>query len=301
MRVRPALRLLLLTGALGWWLASTEIVRAEPLSPEVTAPADLPEAASEDAFDDDDDWLFGPDDGPDPAERDPMETFNRGVFRLNEGVYKWIVDPLSRAYEWAMPAPARRAVTRGFRNLDEPVIFLNDVLQLAPRDASESLGRFLINSTVGLAGLFDPASRLGMPGHHTDFGETLAVYSTPSGPYFVIPVLGPATIRDAVGAAVDGLLSPDLWVLASTSTVALNTGNGFTSYDIERERLDALRQTSVDFYAAMRSAYLLDRDAGVAKRLLRVSGDPEAATTDPGRLPPEAVPGSSRPDSLPGG
>ena len=170
-----------------------------------------------------------------------------------------------------MPDPGRRAVRRFFLNLEQPVIFVNDVLQLAPGEAVETAGRFVVNSTVGIAGLFDPARRLGLEGHYTDFGETLAVYCLPSGPYIVVPILGPATLRDALGEAVDGFLRPDIWLFGTGTQVLLTTGSGLATYDIQRERLEALRDTSVDFYSAMRSAYLMDRDAQVAERIRAVS------------------------------
>jgi phospholipid-binding lipoprotein MlaA len=240
-----------------------------------------------------DEWLLG----PDPAERDPAEGFNRGVFRVNEGFFRWVVNPLSTAYAFIVPAPARRAINRVFDNLDQPVIFINDVLQLAPRDAGESLGRFAINTTIGVLGLFDPATPLGLPGHRTDFGQTLAMYRTPSGAYVVIPLLGPSTARDTFGAVIDGLLSPHLWLLGAGSLLMLNTGSQFATYDIERARLDALRETSVDFYAAMRSAYLLDRDAAVEARRRRLAGETEPGESDAAE-DDEPTDGEEEPESL---
>jgi len=216
------------------------------------------------------DWLFV-DDGPDPADRDPFEPLNRGIFGFNEVVYGWLFDPVATAYQWAMPGPGRRAVRRFFSNLSEPVTLVNDLLRFRPKQAGSSGARFLINTTAGVGGLFDPAAAWGLEPHTSGFGGTLAVYRVPSGPYLVIPVMGPSTARDAVGGLVDGAMRPDTWLLAATPRLVMAAGSGFTTYDIERERLDALRDTSVDFYAALRSAYLLDRDARI--RLLLVSDD----------------------------
>ena len=208
------------------------------------------------------DWLFE-DDGPDPADRDPLEPLNRGIFGFNEAVYGWVFDPVAIAYQWVMPGPGRRALRRFFSNLGEPVTLVNDLLRFRPLQAGSSGARFVINTTAGVGGLFDPAAAWGLEPHTSGFGETLAVYRVPSGPYLVMPIMGPSTARDAVGGLVDGIMRPDTWLLAAAPRLVMAAGSGFTTYDIERERLDALRTTSVDFYAALRSAYLLDRDARI--------------------------------------
>ena len=133
-------------------------------------------------------------------------------------------------------------------------IFMVGVTALAP---------IVINTTAGVGGLFDPAAAWGIEQHTSGFGGTLAVYRVPSGPYLVMPIMGPSTARDAFGGLIDGVMRPDTWLLAATPRLIMAAGSGFTTYDIERERLDALRTTSVDFYAALRSAYLLDRDARI--------------------------------------
>ena len=212
-----------------------------------------------------DDWLFE-DTGPDPAERDDIECANRLSFGFNEQFYHYLADPVARGFAWLVPAPGRRAIHRFFENLDSPALFISDVFQLAPLDATKTTSRFVINSTVGLAGLFDPASAIGIEGHHTDFGETLAVWGTPSGSYTVIPLLGPSTARDTFGQVVDAVLHPAAWFLTPVQALLLRTSGGLSEYDVERERLEALRATSVDFYAAIRGAYLMDRDAKVAQR-----------------------------------
>jgi phospholipid-binding lipoprotein MlaA len=252
---RAALALLL--------LLSAGAARAEEASPEPVQPEAEPPAAE--AWDEDDDWLF--DAGPDPAERDDIEFSNRLSFGLNEGFYRFIADPVAKGFAWVVPAPGRRALYRFFENLETPALLLSDVLQLAPLDATRTTTRFVINTTVGVAGLFDPASAIGIETHHTDFGETLAVWGIPSGTYVVIPLLGPSTARDTFGEIIDAVLHPGMWFLSPVQQVLLRTSDGLSAYDVERERLDALRATSVDFYAAIRSAYLMDRDAHVAQRV----------------------------------
>jgi phospholipid-binding lipoprotein MlaA len=208
------------------------------------------------------DLLFE-DEAPDPSDRDPLEPVNRGIFGFNEAVYNWVVDPVATAYRWVIPGPGRRAARRFFVNLGEPVTLVNDLLQLRPLQAGSTGARFLINSTAGVGGLFDPAAAWGIERHTSDFGGTLAVYRIGSGPYLVIPLMGPSTARDAFGQLVDGMLRPDTWLLGTAPRLVVAASGGFTTYAIERERLEALRDTSVDFYAALRSAYLLDRDARV--------------------------------------
>jgi phospholipid-binding lipoprotein MlaA len=215
----------------------------------------------------DEDWLFEEDLGPDPSERDPWETVNRPIFGFNDTVYIWVLDPIADFYETVVPDPVRTSVRNFFTNLHEPVILTNELLQGAGGDAMRTVGRFTINSTIGLAGLFSPADAFGLEHHDTDFGETLAVYGVPAGPYVVLPLVGPSSGRDAVGEGVDLLLRPDTWLLTAAPVFVVNAGDGFSSYDMERRRLEALRETSVDFYSAMRGAYLLDRDARVESRI----------------------------------
>jgi len=207
---------------------------------------------------------------PDPAQRDPLERLNRATHALNERFIDWVADPFNRVYRFAVPAPARHSVARFFANLRAPVILANDLLQLTPHDAGRTGARFLINTTVGVVGLFDPARAVGLPGHDNDFGATLAVYGAPSGPYLVVPVLGPSSARDVVGETVDGFLRPDAWVLGVGTRALLTTGSGVAVYDLQQERLEALRKTSVDFYAALRGAFLLDRDASIRARIRRI-------------------------------
>jgi phospholipid-binding lipoprotein MlaA len=235
------------------------------------APAELP--APDPLYEDD--WLLG-DETQDPAVRDPLEGLNRGTFRFNEAMRRFLFTPITRVYEFAVPDPGRRAIFRLFANLGEPVIFVNDVLQGAPSDAGTSGARFVINSTLGVAGLFDPATRFGLERHETDFGQTLAVYRLTSGPYFIVPLFGPATVRDALGTVVDAMLRPDTWLVSLGPRVVLGAGSGLAIYQMEHERLEALRETSVDFYAALRGAYLLDRDAAVDQRIDRVCGVAES-------------------------
>jgi phospholipid-binding lipoprotein MlaA len=243
-------------------LAQTEEAEAAEL-PSAEPPSAEPPASDDDIASIDDSWLDEEELGPDPAERDHTPRWNRRVFNFNEGFIRWVMQPISRGYQAVTPRFVREMINRGFENLESPVILANDLMQLDPCRAGRTLGRFALNTTVGLAGLFDVASEMGVERHDTDFGETLGRYGVRSGSFFMLPVLGPSTARDTFGELVDTSLRPEVWLLGGFPRLAITGGNGLATYDIQGERLDALRDTSVDFYAALRSAYLMDRDARI--------------------------------------
>jgi phospholipid-binding lipoprotein MlaA len=250
-------------------LAQTEAPEADDSS-LAEAPAAEPPASEDEIESIDDSWLDEEELGPDPAERDHTPRWNRRVFNFNEGFIRWVMQPITRGYQAVTPKFVREMIHRGFENLHSPALFVNDVLQLDPCRAGRTLGRFALNTTAGLAGFFDVASEMGIERHDTDFGETLGRYGVRSGSFFMLPVLGPSTARDTLGEVVDTALSPEVWFLGGFPRLAITGGSGLSTYDIQGERLDALRDTSVDFYAALRSAYLMDRDARIEE--LRSAG-----------------------------
>ena len=197
------------------------------------------------------------------GEHDPLEPSNRLVFGGNETVYRYLFDPVADVYGFVVPRPVRRSVLRFFENLGEPAVFFNEVLQLNPKRAGRTGARFVVNTTVGVAGLFDPAHRVGLTRNQTDFGETLGVYGIGQGWYLVVPLLGPSSVRDLVGDLVNGLMHPQNYFLAYAPQAILATSGGFSRYEASRKELGALRDSSIDFYAAMRSAYLMQREAEV--------------------------------------
>ncbi len=248
--------------ASGESVAAVETMRAD--EPEAAAPPEAePPASEDDIASIDDSWLDEEDFGPDPADRDLTPRWNRRVFNFNEGFIRWVMQPISRSYQAITPEFLREMINRGFDNLESPVIFANDAMQLDPCRAGRTLGRFALNSTAGLLGFFDVAAEMGIERHDTDFGETLGRYGVRSGSFFMLPVLGPSTARDTFGEVVDTALRPEVWLLGGFPSVAITGSNGLSTYDIQAERLNALRDTSVDFYAALRSAYLMDRDARI--------------------------------------
>jgi phospholipid-binding lipoprotein MlaA len=205
-----------------------------------------------------------------PRVWDPFENANRRTFRMNRSIDRWFWSPLTRGYQVVVPGFGRQALRRAILNLESPALFVNNALQLAPLDALITLQRFGVNSTIGLAGLFDPAARLGLPGTHTDFGQTLAIYGVDSGPYLIMPVLGPTTVRDGAGYVVDFMFQPTTYILPGFTLfiyAAIHQGGaGLTARDAHAVELHALEASSVDFYAALRSAWYQNREATIAER-----------------------------------
>ena len=144
--------------------------------------------------------------GPNPD--DPYEDFNRQMFAFNEGVDRAIVEPVAHGYRAVTNEPIREGVGNFTSNLGEPLTFVNHVLQGQIPDAGATFGRFVVNTTVGIAGIFDPASAMGMQRTKEDFGQTLGKWGVGPGPYVVLPLLGPSNPRDAFGRGADAALNP---------------------------------------------------------------------------------------------
>jgi phospholipid-binding lipoprotein MlaA len=204
---------------------------------------------------------------------DPWEGMNRKIFAFNEGVDRWVLEPAAKGWDWAMPERVQTCVGNFFDHLVLPVRFANDVLQAKPAAAYETLWRAVINSTVGLGGLFDPASTWTVAKSNEDFGQTLGRWGTPSGPYLVLPLLGPSSPRDTVGTVVDrfGYVATyfvPFYVSASASGVDIVNARAAAL-----ETIAAERKAAFDFYSAVRSAFLQYRENQVRDR----AEDPEDA------------------------
>lgn len=208
---------------------------------------------------------------------DPLEPVNRAIFGFNEKVDYYVLDPITRGYRFLVPTPARRGVERFFRNLKAPVVFANLVLQGRGRDAAVTVGRFAANTTLGVGGVFDYADDvIGLERTEADFGQTLAVYGIPGGPYLIVPLFGPSNARDAVGSVADTAMNPLTYFVAPLQlqwSLLFGGSQGIAYREANADALDALRAASVDFYAALRSAYTQAREGAVEEaRLAR--GDP---------------------------
>jgi phospholipid-binding lipoprotein MlaA len=231
------------------------------------AVADTPEVEHE-ALSLEGDPLFDEDEEllDESTNRDPFEPLNRSVFSFNRGVDRWFFNPVTRGYQRVVPMPGRRAIYRVFQNLDSPVILANQMLQFRVVDSAGTTTRFVINSSIGIAGLFDPAaSFFKVYRSEADFGQTLARYGSPSGPYLMLPVFGPSTVRDVFGDVVDIVADPVSYLLGPLQwyTLALGGGEGLSTRDVHLQELEELEAGSIDFYSALRSAYLQSRDAMV--------------------------------------
>jgi phospholipid-binding lipoprotein MlaA len=220
---------------------------------------------------------------------DPWERSNRGVSRFNAVFDRFVLDPITRGYKLLLPDPVERALLRVGHNLDAPAIMINDGLQLEWGDAVVTLGRFALNSTVGLAGLFDPAAAWGLPKHRSDFGQTLTLAGVPSGPYVILPVLGPTTVRDGSGILADLAMSPLLYFFLPFE-LGRQGGAGFAMRADAMRDLEALQKESIDYYAALRSAFYQNRQAQIWEGREHRRGD--AAPADAARL--ERAPADDR-------
>lgn len=190
---------------------------------------------------------------------DPWEGLNRGIFAFNEKLDAWVIKPVAKAYDAVTPAPVRVGVTNFFGNLGDVWVGTNNLLQGKPRAAASDLGRFVVNTTMGVAGLIDVASPMGLDKHGEDFGQTLAVWGLRSGPYVVLPLLGPSTVRDAGGVVFDmtasavNLFDPESARYALNTLHLVNTRAEFLPSD------KLVDEAALDKYSYFRSGYLQRR------------------------------------------
>lgn len=190
---------------------------------------------------------------------DPFEPFNRGVYKFNDVLDKAVVKPAAKGYNAVMPAPGKMMVSNFFSNLDDVIVTINDLLQIKVVRAVSDGGRILVNSTIGLYGLVDVASRVGMEKHHEDFGQTLGYWGIGSGPYLVIPLLGPSSVRDGVGLYADirsGVLGRIKHVDFRNQLYAIDLLSKRTRLLSQEKVLD---EAMIDQYSFIRDAYLQRR------------------------------------------
>jgi len=204
-----------------------------------------------------------------PRNPDPWEPFNRVVFQLNEWGDIFIVTPLAEGWRFLTPSFFRSSVTHFNDNLQMPVVLGNNLLQLKPAHVRDDFLRMVFNLTFGLAGLIDVATLVDIPQNDEDFGQTLGYWGTPAGPYLVLPVYGPSTVRDGIGRLADsaGTLYFSFLPFYSTLLVSgvdvVNLRSGYI------EEIDANRTESFDYYVFLRNAYLQNRRVKVDSRRLR--------------------------------
>lgn len=193
------------------------------------------------------------------AAYDPWERYNRSMHRFNNVVDRAVAQPLAKAYVRAVPRPVRLGVTNFFNNLGQPVSAVNALLQGKPRQAGHSLGRFVVNSTLGIAGLFDPATDAKLDNRREDFGQTLGVWGWKRSRYVELPLFGPRTLRDTFGMVADAPLSPVRGIEEDKVRAGLQ---GLQLVDVRAQLLaiDSLREGAEDDYALVRDAWMQRRD-----------------------------------------
>ncbi|KXU85764.1 lipoprotein [Stenotrophomonas sp. DDT-1] len=235
---------------------------AAPTPPATSADADTAKTAAATApgGDDDFDALYGgASNTGSAAAYDPWEPFNRKVHKFNNAVDRGIARPLATAYTHVVPRFARTGVSNFFSNLRAPVTITNQLLQGRGADAWDSLGRFLMNSTLGIGGLFDPASKAMVPRRNEDFGQTLGAWGWRRSRYVELPFFGPRTVRDVFGLAGDIPLSPIRRIEEDKVRIGLQ---GLQLVDTRAQLLaiDDLRDTAVDEYSLVRDAWMQRRN-----------------------------------------
>ena len=197
-----------------------------------------------------------PKDQRDP--RDPFESVNRGIYKFNDRVDRAVMRPVARAYRTVLPGFVRTGVGNFFSNINDVRVVLNNTLQGKFTTAYADFGRLVMNSTLGIGGIFDIASEAGMEKHQEDFGQTLGWYGVPDGPYMMLPIFGPSTVRDTVGFGVDWVTDPVRYV---DPTRAHNQLTGTRLVHRRAELLDAssVLKTTLDPYQFIRDGYLQRR------------------------------------------
>ncbi len=198
---------------------------------------------------------------PAVAENDPLQSFNRKIFWFNDHLDTYVLEPTAKGWDYVLPRRVETSISKFFWNLHFPIDTVNAVLQGKFKEAGSDVGRFLVNTTVGVAGFFDPATSIGLELHWEDFGQTLGVWGVCPGPYLVLPVLGPSDVRDGGGLIMDTATSitpffVNSYILLGARTVEL--------VNTRAQYLDTIRkakEAAFDYYSFVRNAYLQRRAA----------------------------------------
>ena len=199
-------------------------------------------------------------DGP-PNPDDPYESFNRSMFEFNEGADKYAFKPVAQGYDFIMPGFASKGVSNFFNNIDDIVVFFNQLLQFKMTEAVATSARFVFNTTFGIFGLIDVATDMDLPKQNEDFGQTLAVWGVGSGPYLVLPLIGPSTVRDTAGLAVDWSYFDPIFKRQTLQQSLITLSIKYI--DVRAGLLKAtniIDETALDKYAFVRDAWQLRRE-----------------------------------------
>jgi len=197
---------------------------------------------------------------------DPFEPVNRGIWAFNDTLDAYLLEPVAIGWDFVLPRRVQLCVNNFFSHLLLPVRIANDLFQLKPVKALEDGGRFVVNTLVGVGGLFDPASAGGIPRHDEDFGQTLGHWGVPPGPYLVLPVLGPSNPRDGVGLAVDSAMAVQSFFVSLPILAGAAVLDAVNTRSLTIEEVRAEREAAFDFYVAVRAAYTQYREHRVYDR-----------------------------------
>lgn len=195
-----------------------------------------------------------------------LETYNHAMYDFNQQFYKYILKPAARGYRKITNKYTRERISNALLNVKEPIFAVNHLLQGDPVQSGKSIARFLINSTLGIAGTYDVAEKgWNLPKEKTGFDDTLATWGVPDGPYLILPFIGPSTPRATAGLIGDGAINPIYWATANDANIQAKIYypymaiNAVSNYEAGMDILDDLERNSVDFYSTMKSAYLQNR------------------------------------------
>jgi phospholipid-binding lipoprotein MlaA len=231
--------------------------------------------------------------------RDPLEPLNRGIYAFNDAVDKAVMKPLALGYRAVLPQVVQTGISNFFSNLDDITVLLNNLLQLKIPQAVSDTGRFVINSTIGLLGFIDVATHLGLEKHNEDFGQTLGYWGMGSGPYLMLPFLGPSSFRDGIGRWVDMRTDPVRWEdhIRTRNQLFVTRATSARARLLDSERV--LDAAAIDRYAFIRDAYLQRRRSLVFDGAPPPEPDEEYFNSDP-RSEAEVAPGATLVDQFGG-
>jgi len=199
---------------------------------------------------------------PDVEEYDPWEKFNEKMFTFNYNMDKYVLKPVAKGYNAVMPDMFQTMIDNAFTNLRMPSRFVNKVLQWKLVDATKEMGRFLINSTLGIGGLFDVARQeMGLERQKADFGQTLGIWGVGPGPYLVLPLLPPLTVRDGVGFAADGAMNPLYYYIPFfPDAFGMRVGDTINDRSLNLDLFQGIEESTIDLYSSVRNGYLQRRN-----------------------------------------
>jgi phospholipid-binding lipoprotein MlaA len=195
------------------------------------------------------------------AEGDPIEPINRGIFSFNSTFDHYLFKPIAKGYDAVVPGPVKTGVSNVFQNASDVQSIVSDIVQLKPAKLGDDLARVALNTTMGLGGIFDLATPMGIERGNEDFGQSIGYWGIGAGPYLVLPFMGPSSLRDVVGRAVDGQIDP---VGMVSSVPVRNTLQGLRVVDARVGVFPAealMNQAALDRYTFLRSAYLQRRES----------------------------------------